>query len=77
MNEDKLTKEEERLIAELAESKYFDALNCLKDFLSKKVALSNNMTNEELRYWLGFAAGVESMSAMIDDIKKRIQQEGF
>lgn len=80
MNEDKLTTEEERLLAELAESKYLDALEHLKNIQSGHGVgklLTNTLPNDELRYWQGFVAGVATTHKYIEEIKTRIQKEGF
>lgn len=80
MNEDKLTKEEERLLAELAESKYFDALEHLKNTqaaLGVSSLLTKTLPNEELRYWQGFVAGVAAIPEFVKQIRDKIQKEGF
>lgn len=80
MNEDKLTKEEERLLAELAESKYFDALEHLKNTQAAQGVsslLTKTLPNEELRYWQGFVAGVAAIPEFVKQIRDRVQKEGF
>lgn len=80
MNEDKLTKEEERLLAELAESKYFDALEHLKNTQAAQGVsslLTKTLPNEELRYWQGFVAGVAAIPEFVKQIRDKVQKEGF
>jgi len=80
MNEDKLTKEEERLLAELAESKYFDALEHLKNTQAAQGVsslLTKTLPNEELRYWQGFVAGVAAIPELIKQIRDKVHKEGF
>lgn len=80
MNEDKLTREEERLLAELAESKYFDALEHLKNTQAAQGVsslLTKTLPNEELRYWQGFVAGVAAIPEFVKQIRDKVQKEGF
>ena len=80
MNEDKLTTEEERLLAELAESKYLEALEHLKNIQSGHGVgklLTNTLPNDELRYWQGFVAGVAVIPEIIKDIQNKFRKDGF
>lgn len=80
MNENKLTKEEERLLAELAETKYFDALLRLASVKGAEginSLITKTLPNEELRYWQGFVWGVRKIPDEILIIKDKIRQEGF
>ncbi len=80
MNEDKITKEEERLLAELAETKYFSALEHLKNMQAGQGVSSllvKTLPNEELRYWQGFVAGVAVIPEIIKDIQNKLRKEGF
>lgn len=71
-----LSKEEERMIAELSESKYFDVINRLKE-VEREKAVDNlttlTLSDEALRYWQGYAAGVE----VLPDAIKRLHKEIF
>ena len=67
MNEDKLTTEEERLLAELASAQYFGALEHLKNMLTGQGVsklLTNTLPNDELRYWQGFVAGIATFKVV-------------
>ena len=80
MNEDKLTKEEERLLAELASAQYFGALEHLKNVLTGQGVsklLTNTLPNDELRYWQGFVTGIAVFIKFIEDTRAKIQKEGF
>lgn len=80
MNEDKLTSEEERLLAELAESRYFGAIEHLRNIQAGQGVgklLTNTLSNEELRYWQGFVAGVAANHKFLEDIRDKIRKEGF
>lgn len=80
MNEDKLTTEEERLLAELAESKYFEALEHLASLQAGQgisTLLNKDLPNEELRYWPGFVRGVRTIPDLIKQIRNKFQKEGF
>ncbi|MBI3421221.1 MAG: hypothetical protein HY006_04095 [Candidatus Sungbacteria bacterium] len=80
MNEDKLTTEEERLLAELASAQYFGALEHLKNMLTGQGVsklLTNTLPNDELRYWQGFVAGIATFIKFIEDTRSKIQKEGF
>ena len=80
MNEDKLTKEEERLLAELAESKYFVALEHLKNTQASQGVsnlLTKTLPNDELRYWQGFVAGVAAIPEFVKQIRDKVHKEGF
>lgn len=80
MNEDKLTQEEERLLAELAESRFFGVLEHLRNIQAAQGVgklLTNTLPNEELRYWQGFVAGVAAIHKFIEETRGKIGKEGF
>lgn len=84
MNEKQFAKElskgEERLLAELFESKYFEALEhllAIQNGNGMTSLLARTLSNDELRYWQGFVAGVSIIPKLIGDIRDRVQKEGF
>lgn len=77
-NRGQLSRDEERLIADLHESKYFAVLVRLVETLDAKatVALKNRSTpDSEMRHWQGYASGIVTILLEIAAIAKRVPQQ--
>jgi len=70
-----LTKEEERLLAELSESKILEVIEKLAKIEKEKAIdtlLSISIPSEAMRFWQGYAVGVEVLPNAIKDLHKEV-----
>ncbi len=82
MNENRyqLTKDEERMIAELHESKFFAVLLRLVEVLDggAMVSLKSKATSDsDMRYWQGYTGGVADVPLTVAAVAQKIKKQNI